>query len=408
MQHHKQLAAAAGFRNIGFSEKVRHCLDRALKTDINFGPATWAQALPLIERARASIDLADNAVIRRLFEHNPDILRIAHVASGDQSDAKLFAYLPLNEAGCAALAMGEFDGRDPDPQHVCAGGIAPEAIYLWLVYMPGSLAQSMGVIAKAFDELAPGGCPVFSRAVNSHAERLNRTMGFMDATQFYPGCKPGLLVVFPQKETPPPPRRAVVVRPARDMGEMMQIFAVRSATYIAEQFCLFEEEFDGNDFCATHFLGTIDGDPAGCIRIRYFAGFAKIERLAVRSEYRTSRLAFELVRAAVDHCRRKGYSKLYGHSRLDLVRFWKIFGFRARSDRKEFAFANVRYAELTLDVPVAANALSLEADPMVLIRPEGAWDNPGPLDRSRCEDDAARRAMMVARTRTVGGQSVAR
>ena len=41
----------------------------------------------------------------------------------------------------------------------------------------------------------------------------------------------------------------------------------------------------------------------GCLRIRYFADFAKIEQLAVRHEFRNTRLSFQIVRAGI--CRPK-------------------------------------------------------------------------------------------------------
>lgn len=408
MQHQPRLAQASSFRNIAFTEKVSRCLDRVPAVDTIFSSATWAEAEPLIEQARQRLELANEEVIHAIHAHNPDILRVARPSLADMKPRALFAYLPLNEAGALAIANGAFNGHRPRTDHICAAGISPSAIYLWLVYMPGTFGQSLGAIAAAFDELAPTGCPVFSTAVTRHAERLNKAMGFADAAQFYPDCKPGLLVVLPHKEETQQIRQKLAIRSVIDMADMMQVFAVRSATYLAEQYCRFDEEFDGNDFCATQFLGTVDGDAAGCIRIRYFAGFAKIERLAVRREYRNSRLAFELVRYAIDHCRRKGYSRLYGHSRLDLVRFWRVFGFREMPGRPEFAFANIRYVELLLDVPASNDAISLEADPMLLIRPEGVWDKPGPLERSQSENDFSRRAMMAAKTRTLGGTAFVR
>jgi predicted GNAT family N-acyltransferase len=409
MQHEQDISQATSFRNIAFSEKVQKCLDRALKLDIEFSPASWAEAQPLLAKARGEMALASEALIKVLHDHNPEILRIARFVDGVSERTALFCYLPLNEAGAVAVANGSFDGKSPKTDWICGAGVEPVAIYLWLVYMPGSLGQSIGVIAKAFDALAPHGCPVFSKAVNPHAERLNRSMGFLEAKQFYPECAPELLVVFPQKRAESSRRKPrLKVAIARDLSDIMKVFAVRSATYIAEQYCHYEEEFDGNDFCATHFLGTVDGDAAGCIRMRFFAGFAKIERLAVRTEYRNSRLAFELARAAIRHCRLKGYTVIYGHSRLDLVRFWRMFGFKVRTDGRDFGFANVRYVEIVCEEPKLPDALTLEAEPLVIIRPEGAWDVPGPLDRSESEKDPARRSMLLSRTRTVRGQLVAR
>ena len=77
-------------------------------------------------------------------------------------------------------------------------------------------------------------------------------------------------------------RDPVTVEVVRSMDEMARVIAIRGAIYMAEQRCPFEEDFDGNDFSATHLICHKDGEPVGCMRIRYFAGFAKLERLAVR------------------------------------------------------------------------------------------------------------------------------
>ncbi|MDE2135337.1 MAG: GNAT family N-acetyltransferase [Alphaproteobacteria bacterium] len=162
----------------------------------------------------------------------------------------------------------------------------------------------------------------------------------------------------------------------------MRIVSIRSAVYMAEQDCPYEEEYDGNDLSATHLLGYIGNEPAGCLRIRYFGNFAKFERLAVRHEFRTSKLSFRLVRAGIDLCRKKGYRRIYGHARKDLVRFWQIFGFRVIPDRDEFHFSDVAYIEMALDIVPNSEALRVGDDPYVLIRPEGRWDQPGILERS--------------------------
>jgi predicted GNAT family N-acyltransferase len=397
-----------GFRNIAFSEKIQKTLGRSVTRQVRFDAADWGEASELLGLARGQLMIAPDSIIKPLFEFNPDILRIARIGQHCAEQKSLFCYLPLNERGAEALASGEFDGMRPEIGWLCPRDTEPSAIYLWLVYMPGSLARSMGVIASAFDQLVPGGCPVFSRAVNDHAERLNRSIGFLDATQFYPECRPGLLVIFPQKRPLAAAKRVINVTVARELSEMMKVFSVRSATYIAEQCCHYEEEFDGNDFCATHFLGTVNGDAAGCIRVRYFAGFAKIERLAVRREYRKSTLAFELARAAVLHIRQKGYTRIYGHSRLDLLRFWKMFGFRERVDGRPFGFANVRYVEIVGDLEPLPEAITLATHPLVIVRPEGEWSRPGPLDLSRSESDPENRAALVRQTRTVMSKSVAR
>ena len=84
----------------------------------------------------------------------------------------------------------------------------------------------------------------------------------------------------------------------------MQAFVVRAAVFMSEQHCPYAEEFDGNDFTATQILGVIGEEPVAAIRIRYFANFAKLERLAVRREFRGRAVAATVIEFALELCRR--------------------------------------------------------------------------------------------------------
>ena len=174
----------------------------------------------------------------------------------------------------------------------------------------------------------------------------------------------------------------IAIRVASSMTDLMQVVAIRAAVFLAEQNCPYAEEFEGNDFCALHMIGSVDDEPAACIRVRFFADFAKLERLAVRREYRRSRLAFEIVHAAIKLSRRKGYTRLYGHAQDRLVPFWSRFGGQAMKGRRPLKFSGYSYTEMMMVTERDPEALSLDSDPYVLIRPEGSWDEPGPLERS--------------------------
>ncbi len=180
-------------------------------------------------------------------------------------------------------------------------------------------------------------------------------------------------------------RAATTIKVAHNMEELMQVFVVRAAVFMNEQRCPYAEEFDGNDFTATQILGLIDDEPAATIRVRYFAGFAKPERLAVRREFRKTGITAEVIEFAVALCREKGYAKLYGHAQERLLPFWERFGF-ARMGRPDFVFSDHRYIEIERDLDPLPDALTIHDDPMVLIRPEGNWNERGVLDHSaaRC------------------------
>ncbi len=162
----------------------------------------------------------------------------------------------------------------------------------------------------------------------------------------------------------------------------MQVVAVRASVYMSEQACPYREEFDGNDFAGGHLLARIDGEPAACLRVRYFAEFVKLERLAVRREYRGTRVAFRIVRAGLELARRKGYHVVYGHARRDLVKFWRFFGARPKPDAQDIRFSGADYEEMIIDLAPHPQALGLDTDGYTLIRPEGAWDRPGVLEHS--------------------------
>ena len=124
-------------------------------------------------------------------------------------------------------------------------------------------------------------------------------------------------IVFEQNapRTEAPKRQRVIkVTTARTLEDIMRVTAIRAAVYMAEQDCPYDEEFDGNNFCATHLIGWVDGEPVACLRLRYFGGFAKMERVAVKASYRKTKIAFRLIRAGIDHAARKGFEKIVGHA----------------------------------------------------------------------------------------------
>jgi predicted GNAT family N-acyltransferase len=183
---------------------------------------------------------------------------------------------------------------------------------------------------------------------------------------------------------PEPQPRALEVSIARTLNELMEVMAIRTLVYVGEQTCPFDEEYDGNDFCgATHLLLRSGSEPIGALRLRWFADFVKLERVAVRREHRGGPGTLALVRAAFALAERKGYSVMLGHAQLRLVPFWRRhFGFEPRAGRPGFTFSDHDYVEIEAQIRPSEDAISINADPLVLLRPEGEWHFPGVLDRS--------------------------
>lgn len=176
---------------------------------------------------------------------------------------------------------------------------------------------------------------------------------------------------------------SVRVGVARDMNGLMRVMSLRSMIYVGEQTCPFDEEFDGNDFtAATHILAEIGREPVGTIRLRWFADFVKFERVAVHSGYRGYGVVPSMMSYAIEVARRRGYTRAIAYLQQRLVPFWEPFGFRPRPGREPFSWSDHEYIEAEAYLEPHPDPLSMDTDPLVLMRPDGEWDEPGVLDFS--------------------------
>jgi predicted GNAT family N-acyltransferase len=351
--------------------------------------------------SRARIDLpglADAQVVNKVVSHNPDSLWAISKRQGfnaaDPSVDGFIAFLMLNKEGLRRLVAGEFDASNPDLRLLTRQNQKPAAIYVWAMWARNGLVPGIPLALDKMWTPTYRDADMYARAVTQDGQRLLETMGFQRGVAFE-GLTNHELHIFPRgdsskTDTPSYDRyqgnakkREIAVTMARSIEDLMRVISVRSAVYIAEQECPYLEEFDGNDFCSTHLLGYIGNEPAGCIRIRYFADFAKIERLAVRKEFRKTRLSFQMVRAAIDLCRVKGYRRLYGHAQKRLVNFWSRFGFEEFEGGQDLVFSDFDYVEMQMKAEKHPEAISIGVDPYMIIRPEGRWHLPGVLEDSR-------------------------
>jgi predicted GNAT family N-acyltransferase len=376
--------AKSSYKNIRFSERFEKLVaTRGHRTYTDSRAVSLDEARFLARKLRHAIgQVAKDEVLAHVLAHNPEVVRM--VERDSAQEPAFLAYLPLNAAGLQALVNGNLNRQNPDTRLLTRNIEKPVALYIWCIYSPGNFIPAIAAIAAHFEMIAPTGVPLFTSAATPASARLFSSLGFAQARDHYPDADDDVLVVFRAAREPvhKAPALATTTRVSRTIEDIMKVFAIRAATYMNEQACPYDEEFDGNDFCAAHILGEINGEPAGCIRIRFFGDFVKIERLAVRPEFRSSTLAFRLVRAAFDYCRTKGFRKAYGHARHDLVNFWSRFGFQEIPGRPTFEFSDVTYVEMEADVSACNDVIGIGRSPFELIRPEGAWDRPGPLDRS--------------------------
>jgi predicted GNAT family N-acyltransferase len=192
-------------------------------------------------------------------------------------------------------------------------------------------------------------------------------------------------LVLPEPHEPVAlPREAVTVTVVRTLDDLMQAMAIRAVVYMGEQICPYDEEYDGNDLAgATHLIARIGREPVGALRLRWFCDFAKLERLTVTKGCRGGAVPRALLNAAFELAAKKGYRRIMGHTQTRLAPVLARLGkVRVRSDRAKFTFSDHEYVETIRELTPPTDAVTIDSDPLVMLRPEGAWDRPGVLDRS--------------------------
>ena len=345
----------------------------------------------LMDAAREDIPgLTTNRIVQTVANHNPDTFWA--IARRDQFDIAapkgegFLAVLPLTHEGTRRLIDGSLDTRNPDLGCVARQSERPAGIYVWAIHAKGAIVAAIPLVLQKFSTPLYQGINIYSRPITKEGLRVLEPLGFTPGARYDGLFAPHLQMLDRSHEMPAVKKQqrssaSVSVRVVRSMDEMTRVIAIRSAVYMGEQHCPYGEKFDGNDHSASHVMLYVDGEPAACMRIRWFGGFAKFERAAILKRYRSPGLFLPFTDWAKEFARRKGYSKAYLHSQH---RLWKIIergGFK-KVDDKIFHFSDHRYGAFACDLEVGEDCPTIFTEPMILNRPEDRLDRPGVLEMS--------------------------
>jgi predicted GNAT family N-acyltransferase len=131
--------------------------------------------------------------------------------------------------------------------------------------------------------------------------------------------------------------------------ELLKAYLVRGIVFIEEQNCPYEIEFDEYDYDSSiHILGQYNQEPIAAGRIRLIDKYAKLERLAVRKNFRGKGFGLDLLKYMMDVSIKKGVSSIKIHAQVRLRDFYKKVGFQEFGD--EFIEANIRHIAMEYKV----------------------------------------------------------
>lgn len=114
-----------------------------------------------------------------------------------------------------------------------------------------------------------------------------------------------------------------------------RLFDIRREVFVVEQKVAPEEEFDEFEDTSRHFVALDnEGTAIGSARWRVTSKGCKMERFAVRKDWRRKGVASALVRAVLDdiYAQRGSGQYLYMHAQLDAVPLYEKFGFQKQGD----------------------------------------------------------------------------
>lgn len=131
--------------------------------------------------------------------------------------------------------------------------------------------------------------------------------------------------------------------------DLQDCFALRRHVFVEEQGVPAALETDGNDMIARHFALKINDAIVATCRVRRIGGAAKIERVAVLSDYRGKGIGHELMKYVLQALTSTGDIQLLKlSSQADAVPFYERLNFKKRGP--EYMEAGIPHYEMVREV----------------------------------------------------------
>lgn len=131
------------------------------------------------------------------------------------------------------------------------------------------------------------------------------------------------------------------------LDDLIKVFVIRGIVFCSGQAVPYALERDEYDCSAIHILGEVNNEPAAAGRIRAVGGCAKLERIAVRRQFRGHGFGHRLTDFMIAMAQKNGFARLKMHAQAHLEDFYARHGFRTRGE--VFAEAGIDHVLMVLD-----------------------------------------------------------
>ena len=140
----------------------------------------------------------------------------------------------------------------------------------------------------------------------------------------------------------------ITVEEVTGQSDFAICMAIRMEVFVFEQNVPAEEEWDAFDRTSQHFFARADGKPVATARLRDLDGVAKIERMAVRKDYRGKGVGDALLEKVMEVARAKGFQKALISAQSYAVPFYEKLGFKVTSE--EYTEAGIPHHAMERDL----------------------------------------------------------
>jgi predicted GNAT family N-acyltransferase len=127
-----------------------------------------------------------------------------------------------------------------------------------------------------------------------------------------------------------------------------EVRAIRDEVFVVEQEVSPEEEYDEFEESARHFLAFFEGLPAGTARWRFTTNGIKLERFAVKKEFRKHGVGAAIVQAVLNEVIPKAEkeTQVYLHAQVQAIPFYEKASFETFGE--EFVEADILHRKMRL------------------------------------------------------------
>ena len=140
---------------------------------------------------------------------------------------------------------------------------------------------------------------------------------------------------------------SLLIKKAISDEEIRQCMNIRFKVFVEGQNVPAQEELDGKDAEASHYLLLIDDHPAGVARVRCIDHYFKIERVAIIDEHQGKGLGKDIMQFILSDLKALStFNKVKLGSQTHAIPFYEKLGFSVCSD--EYMEAGIRHKDMQL------------------------------------------------------------